>query len=134
MLLPTRKNDEEEEEDAVESKKYKINSKFFKSNTYDTIPVENMMQWNQLIMDYKIQHFSNEERDTNFLNNDELQLCKSNNIDVSLYISLKDLFIREITANGPISYEDALQLSDMPENIVKPIYNALNEYGWNTPI
>ena len=100
----------------------------------DTIPVENMLRWNQLIMDYKAQHFSGEDQDINFLSNEEIQLCKTHNIETSLYVSLKDLFIREITANGPLSFEDALQLSGMPENIIRPIYNALNEFGWNKPI
>ena len=97
-----------------------------------TIPAENMIKWNQIINEYKEKHFSVQDQEHTFLSSDEVEICKENNMDPSLYLALKDLFIRETIANGPISFEDAQKLSGLPENIIKPVYDAMNQYGWNS--
>ena len=97
-----------------------------------TIPPENMVRWNALISDYVKSHFSNEKQDKTLLSTEESILCRGNGIDPALYIALKDLFLREIVANGPISVEDGVALSGLDTKIVTPIIDFLSEMGWNS--
>lgn len=97
----------------------------------NSIPPENIEKWNNLIIDHNKIIMDSIPVTDDYLDQNEKNLCKENSIDIALFISLKELFLREILAGGPLSVESAMQISNQPESIVAPIIHYIEHNGWN---
>ncbi|EAY09985.1 Myb-like DNA-binding domain containing protein [Trichomonas vaginalis G3] len=97
----------------------------------NTIPPENVDKWNQIIKNYNIKCITSRPPNEDYIDDQEKDLCTANNIDRSLFIAIKELFVREIISGGHLTIERAMDISQQPETVVKPILEYMEHNGWN---
>lgn len=93
------------------------------------VPDVDIPKWNRAIIEHK-QHPQSISEDEKLLSEKEMYLCTSENIKVPIYLSIKDLLIREYAARGRLSKNEVILMLPGLEYEGQLIYELLIDCKW----
>lgn len=88
-------------------------------------------EWNRKIEEY-YNNSCNENIEAKLLNHDELNFIKKYNLELHMYLSLKDLLLREYAFRGKLTKKIAIQINPENAKYVDPLYDLFAANGWIT--
>jgi hypothetical protein len=96
----------------------------------EPVKEDNMNAWNLAIKEYETHRTERPADGLEMLTEKEMEVVDVNKIAPALFFALKDLIIREFTARGGLSREEAVELAPDYRDKIEVMYDLFVEVRW----
>lgn len=94
------------------------------------IPQSNVAEWNKGVDEHERMVKKAVSSDSNILSKKEMKFCQNNHVEYPLYFALKDFLLREFTARGQMTKEQAMKLDVKHSDLLSKMFDLFKQSGW----